>query len=180
LIFHPLSFSGVILVELEPIEDERGWFARTWCAEEFGDHGIATRWAQSSVSANRAKGTLRGLHYQCGRHAEAKLIRCSRGSLFDVAIDLRPASRTYRQWLAVELSAAAGNMLYLPEGVAHGYQTLEDETEVTYQISTGYCPESARGIRWNDPAFAIQWPLPAPILSARDAAFPDFVEVAYR
>jgi dTDP-4-dehydrorhamnose 3,5-epimerase len=160
---------------MEPIEDDRGHFARTWCAEEFAAHGIVAQPAQCSVSFNCRRGTLRGMHYQAAPHAEAKLVRCSRGAIYDVLLDLRPDSPTYCQWLGLTLTAADGHMVWLPEGLAHGFQTLVDEAEIFYQISTPYHPESARGVRWNDPAFGIEWPMERPILSARDAGICDFV-----
>ena len=167
---------GAFLVEMAPIEDERGWFARTWCAEEFAAQGLASQLAQCSVSFNRRKGTLRGMHFQASPHCEAKLVRCSQGSLFDVLIDLRPDSKTYRKWISVNLSAADNQMVYVPGGLAHGYQTLEDSTEVVYQISASYHADSARGVRWDDPVFGINWPLEFPVLSQRDTTYPDFKE----
>lgn len=173
--FTPTAVRGVWIVELERHEDERGWFARTWCAAEFARQGLNPNLSQCSASFNRRKGTLRGMHYQLAPHEEAKLVRCTRGAMFDVALDLRPGSPTFKQWAAVELTADNGRALYLPEGCAHGFQTLADDTEVFYQISAPWRPESARGVRWNDPVFGIRWPLAdAAVMSARDAGWPDF------
>jgi len=172
--FLPIALEGAWLVEIEPVADERGFFARTWCAEEFRERGLNPQWAQCGRSFNKRRGTLRGMHYQEQPHAEVKLVRCSSGAIFDVIVDLRPGSPSYCKWFSVELSASNGKMLYIPEGLAHGFQTLADDTEVFYQISEPYRPESARGVRWNDPAFGIQWPLRDPILSQRDRSFPDF------
>lgn len=161
------------MVELEPAADERGFFARAWCAEEFREHHLNPALAQCSISFNHRRGTLRGMHYQEAPHREAKLVRCTAGAIYDVIVDLRRASPTYCKWFAVELTAANRKMLYVPEGFAHGFQTLADQTEVFYQISEKYRPESSRGVRWNDPLFGIDWPIPAPILSPRDRAFAD-------
>ena len=173
--FLPTALPPLTIIEPEPIADERGLFARTWCREEFRAHGLDSDLAQCSVSANRRRGTLRGLHYQVAPRAEAKLVRCTAGAIIDVALDLRPESPTRGRWLAVELSARDRRMLYIPKGFAHGFQTLEDDTEVFYQISESYDPACARGVRWDDPAFAIRWPeAPGRILSERDASYPDF------
>jgi dTDP-4-dehydrorhamnose 3,5-epimerase len=165
---------GAYVIELEPIVDERGFFARTWCTQEFKVHGLNPNLAQCSVSFNKRKGTLRGMHYQIEPHQEAKLIRCCSGAIYDVILDLRRPSPTYCKWFAVELTAANRKMLYVPEGVAHGFQTLTDGVEVLYQISESYWPESARGARWDDPVFGIQWQIPDPIISPRDNSFPDY------
>ncbi|MEO8382465.1 MAG: dTDP-4-dehydrorhamnose 3,5-epimerase [Acidobacteriota bacterium] len=172
--FTPTPLEGVVEVVLEPIEDERGFFARTWCAEEFARFGLDRRLEQCSISHNRKRGILRGMHLQREPSAEAKLVRCTRGSIYDVALDLRRDSATYRRWFAIELSAGGRSMLYLPEGVAHGFQTLADDTEVFYQISRSHHPDDAWGVRWNDPAFGIDWPVDEPILSVRDASYPDY------
>ena len=174
MIFREAAVAGVFVIEPEPREDNRGFFARTWCQREFAQHGLNPRLVQTSISFNRRRGTLRGMHYQMPPHAEAKLIRCTRGAIWDVALDLRPASPTYRQHFGVELSAENRAALYIPEGVAHGFQTLVDETEVLYQMSEFYAPEAGRGIRFDDPAFAIPWPLPEPILLERDRTYADF------
>jgi len=160
-------------IELEPTVDERGFFARTWCAQEFKLRGLNPNLAQCSVSFNRQKGTLRGLHYQNEPYPEAKLVRCCSGSIYDVILDLRPTSPSYREWFAVELTAANRKMVYVPQGFAHGFQTLADETEVFYQISESYRPELAGGVRWDDPQFAIKWPVLEPIISKRDRTFVD-------
>jgi dTDP-4-dehydrorhamnose 3,5-epimerase len=171
--FTSLLLRGAYLVELEPIHDERGFFARTWCPGEFGAQGLNTKFVQCSISYNRRRGTLRGLHYQSKPHAEAKLVRCSAGAIYDVIVDLRPGSATFCQWLALELTAANHKMVYIPEGFAHGFQTLADESEVFYQISAPYVSECVRGVRWDDSAFRIEWPIADPIISDRDRAFPD-------
>jgi len=172
--FEPTPLSGAWIVALEPHADERGFFARVWCAEEFGARGLETRVAQTSLSLNRRRGTLRGMHWQAAPHEETKVVRCVRGAMFDVIIDLRPASPTYARHFAVELSAENRLALYVPKGFAHGFQTLADDTEVLYQISEFYAPAAGRGARWNDPAFGIRWPIAEPILSARDRDYPDF------
>jgi len=168
-----LPLSGAFLIELQLISDERGFFARTWCTEEFERLGLNPKLVQCSISWNARRGTLRGLHYQTEPYAEAKLIRCCSGAIYDVIVDLRPASPTYGKWIAAELTSENRRMLYVPEGFAHGFQTLIDDTEISYQISASYQPDHARGVRWNDPAFGIEWPISHPILSARDRAFAD-------
>ena len=170
--FRELDIKGVFLVTPEPARDRRGFFARTWCREEFAEHGIDDAFDQASVSYNHKRGTLRGIHYQAPPHGESKLVRCTRGSLFDVAVDLRPASPSYGRWVGEILSEVNHAALVIPEGCAHGFQTLEDETEVFYQIAGPYRPEASRGIRWNDPQLAVDWPLAGPILSERDADLP--------
>lgn len=172
--FTPLSLHGAYLIEPEPIHDDRGFFARTWCAEDFRSHSLNPKIVQCSISHNRRRGTLRGMHYQAKPHTEAKLVRCTAGGIYDVILDLEQGSATYRQWLAIELTAANHKMLYIPEGFAHGFQTLADESEVFYQISEPYVTECARGVRWNDPAFRIEWPIPDLILSDRDRNFPNY------
>ncbi len=176
MIFSETKLRGAFLIGLEEQEDERGFFARSFCREEFAAHGLNPNVMQCNVSFNRRKGTLRGMHYQATPYQEAKLVRCTMGSLYDVCIDLRPASPTYKQHFAVVLSAGERNMLYIPEGCAHGFQTLEDDTEIFYQMSQVYSPESARGVRWNDPAFAIEWPAAERIMSEKDRTYPDFTE----
>lgn len=172
--FIPTRLAGVFIIELERLDDERGFFARSFCHDEFARHGLATAFVQCNVSFNRSSGTLRGLHYQASPHAEPKLVRCTRGALYDVVVDIRVKSNTYKEWLAVELSADNYRMIYIPEGCAHGFQTLMDNSEVFYQMAAAYHPDAARGIRYNDAALGIQWPLAYPTLSARDAAYPDF------
>ena len=171
--FTSVPLGGAHLVELEPVADERGFFARSWCAEEFRSYGLNPALAQCSLSFNKRKGTLRGMHYQAEPHAEVKLVRCTSGVIYDVILNLRPASPTYCKWFAIELTAANRRMLYISAGIAHGFQTLADDTEVFYQMSVNYHPESARGVRWNDPLFAIEWPVRDLIISERDRSFPD-------
>ncbi|HZT79891.1 MAG TPA: dTDP-4-dehydrorhamnose 3,5-epimerase [Gemmataceae bacterium] len=171
--FHETRLRGAFLIDLDRREDERGHFARTYCEDEFAAVGLRPRWLQCNVSFNRRRGTLRGLHYQEAPFAEAKLVRCTRGAIFDVIVDLRPGSPTYGKWVAAELTADNGRMFYVPEGFAHGFQTLADDTEVFYQMSERYRPEAARGVRWDDAALAIAWPdCGERIISPRDLAFP--------
>lgn len=172
--FNQTPLSGAYLIEIEPHEDERGYFARTWCREEFLKHQLNTTIAQCSISYNRKKGTLRGVHYQVKPFEEAKVVACINGAIYDLIVDLRPASETFQRWFAVELSAEKKNMLYVPEGFAHGFQTLEDDCEIFYQISEEHQPEYARGIRFDDPAFGFQWPIGERLISERDRTFPDF------
>jgi dTDP-4-dehydrorhamnose 3,5-epimerase len=168
---------GAYIVEMEPIEDERGMFARSWCPNELRLHGLDPRLASCNVSFNRAAGTLRGMHYQASPHEEAKLVRCTAGAIYDVIIDLRPESGSSRCWFGIELNARNRTALYVPGGFAHGFQTLEAESEVLYLISTPYVAEAASGVRWDDPAFAIEWPPAAQrIMSDRDRSYPDFVQ----
>ncbi|MGA9465829.1 MAG: dTDP-4-dehydrorhamnose 3,5-epimerase [Terracidiphilus sp.] len=174
MIFHETDLAGVVVVEMQLLCDERGFFARSWCEREFRDHGLNSELVQCSISFNQAKGTLRGVHYQAAPNPEAKLVRCTRGSLYDVALDLRPDSSTYLKWTAAELSAENHRALYIPEGCAHGFLTLEDQTEVLYQMSEFYYPEAARGLRWDDPAFGIEWPGRVEVISERDRSYPDF------
>lgn len=179
--FTPTKLAGVWLVDMERHADERGWFARTWCTEEFAAHGLPKSFSQCSVSFNRRRGTLRGMHYQVAPHAEAKLVRCVRGALFDVALDLRPDSATFKQSVSAELTPDNGRALFIPEGCAHGFQTLAADTEVLYQIVGEHHPASGRGVRWDDPAFGIQWPLPAEVfVSPRDGALPSFAHAPAR
>jgi dTDP-4-dehydrorhamnose 3,5-epimerase len=178
VIFAEAGLKGAFIIEPERLEDERGFFARSWCQREFEARGLNPRLVQCNISFNRKRGTLRGMHYQVSPHAEAKLVRCTMGAICDVIIDLRPGSRTFTQWLIAELTAENHRMLYIPEGFAHGFQTLEDNTEVFYQMSEFYHPECARGIRWNDPQFGIRWPLGDPIVSKKDQTYPDFVDLA--
>ncbi|HJZ13556.1 MAG TPA: dTDP-4-dehydrorhamnose 3,5-epimerase [Acidobacteriota bacterium] len=176
MIFKETRLKGVYIIEVERLQDERGFFVRTFCREEFEKHGLNIRVVQCNVSYNRKKGTLRGMHYQLAPYSEAKLVTCVAGSIYDVVSDLRPESPTYCKWLAIELSACPPrSMLYIPENFAHGFQTLADDTEVFYQMSESYHPDSARGLRWDDPAFDIAWPAGNRIVSQRDQSFPDFV-----
>lgn len=172
--FIATELGGAYVIEPERMEDERGFFARTFCKDEFAAQGLRAAFVQCNVSFNARKGTLRGMHFQERPHEEAKLVRCTQGAIFDVIIDIRNSSPTFMRWVAMELTAESHRMLYVPEGFAHGFQTLADDSEVFYQMSELYRPESARGIRWNDQAFAIRWRLDNPIVSARDAAYPDF------
>ena len=175
MIFTETTLKGAFLLELEKREDERGFFARTWCQREFESHDLHKLWVQCNISFNRQKGTLRGLHYQTPPYEEAKLIRCTRGALYDVIIDLRPDSPTFMQWVAAELTADNCRLLYIPEGFAHGFQTLTDETEIFYQMSQFYAPEYAGGVRWDDPALNIAWPAAARTISERDRSYPDLL-----
>ena len=174
MIFTETRLAGAFTIDVEPHEDERGFFARVWDGEEFAQHGLDTRVVQSSIAYNRAAGTLRGLHFQALPFAETKLVRCTRGAIWDVVVDLRPGSPTFLEWVAVELSAENRRTLYVPEQFAHGYQTLEDGSEVWYQMSAPYAPQAARGLRWDDPKLGIDWP-PAErrVISERDLAWPD-------
>ncbi|MHC4949150.1 MAG: dTDP-4-dehydrorhamnose 3,5-epimerase family protein [Planctomycetota bacterium] len=170
---HPTELPGVMLLELEPRRDERGEFVRTWCRATFARLGLDADLAQCSVSRNPVRGTLRGLHYQRPPCAETKLVRCSRGAMHDVVLDLRPGSPTRGRWLGVELRADRPVCLSVPSGVAHGFLTLEEDTEVHYQMSRAYEPAAAAGVRWDDPAFAIEWPAPPVVMSDRDRRWPD-------
>ena len=173
--FTPTKLAGAFVIELERHDDERGFFARTWCRDEFADHGLVPHLAQCSLSRNASSGTLRGMHYQSAPHEETKLVRCTAGAIFDVIIDLRPESQTYGEWLGVELRADDGNALYVPKGFAHGFQTLVDEADVLYMIADPYVPEAASGVRWDDPAFGIEWPhAERRTISDRDRAWRDY------
>ena len=174
MIFTETRLKGAFLIQPELLEDERGFFACTWSQREFAERGLNSNPAQGNISFNKKKGTVRGMHYQAAPHGQAKLVRCTKGSIYDVIIDLRSSSATFKEWLGVELTASNHLMLYLPEDFAHGYQTLEDETEIVYQVSSRYAPESGRGIRWNDPAFGISWPLTETIINERDRTYPNF------
>jgi len=174
VIFSPIDLSGAFAIEPERLQDERGFFARSWCQEEFRLRGLNPRLVQCNISFNRRRGTLRGMHYQEAPHQEAKLVRCTKGAIYDAIINLRRESATYGQWRGLELTDENRLMIYVPEGFAHGFQTLCDDTEVFYQMSVLYHPESARGIRWDDPAFGISWPIAPPIISERDSQFDAF------
>jgi dTDP-4-dehydrorhamnose 3,5-epimerase len=175
MIFTQTPLKGAFLIDPEPHTDERGFFARIWCCREFREHGLDSSLVQCSISFNKRAGTLRGMHYQAAPHQETKLVRCTSGAIFDVIIDLRPRSPTLARHFSVVLSATNRKMLYVPPGFAHGFQTLEDDTEVVYQMSEYYRPEYARGVRWNDPAFAIEWPPVAErVMAPRDATYQDF------
>ncbi len=174
MIFHPTRLSGAYLIEPEQKHDERGFFARTWDSESFAAHGLNTRMVQCSISYNERRGTLRGMHYQIAPYEEAKIVRCTMGAIFDVLVDLRSESPTFKQWVASELTAENRHAFYCPEGLAHGFLTLTDATEVFYQITEVYHAESAQGVRWNDPAFAIEWPFVPMVIAARDAQYKGF------
>ena len=177
MIFHRTKLLGVVEVELDLHWDERGFFARSWCQREFEAEGLNPHIVQCNVSFNEKKGTLRGMHFQAAPHPEAKLVRCTRGAIYDVVIDLRPESPTHKQWAGVTLTAENRRMLYVPEGCAHGFLTLEDRAEIVYQMSEFYYPELARGIRWDDPAFQIAWPSKVEVISERDRTYPDFESI---
>ena len=172
--FTETPIGGVLLIDLDPIEDERGFFARTYCEEEFRRLGLEPHIAQSSMSWNARSGTVRGMHYQRDPHGEVKLVRCTSGAVHDIVIDLRRESPTFRRWFGADLTARNRRMLYIPQGIAHGYQSLENETEIIYSMSTPYCPEAAAGVRWDDPAFAVRWPLDVTVIAERDRTYPDF------
>ena len=174
VIFEDLPVPGSFVVVMEPIPDERGFFARSWSAQEFWTRGLSPDLVETSVSFNDRHATLRGMHYQVAPHEEAKLVRCTRGVIFDVVVDLRPASPAFRHWAGVELTAENRKALYVPEGCAHGFLTLTSGSEVLYQISHEHMPDFARGVRWDDPAFGIRWPVQPAILSERDRSYPDF------
>ena len=174
MIFIESKLPGVFEVHIEPTSDERGFFARTWCQKEFEAHALNPGLVQCSLSFNRRKGTLRGIHYQIAPHEETKLVRCTRGALYDVVIDPRPQSPTFKEWISVVLTAENRKMVYVPKGCAHGFLTLEDETEVFYQMSEFFNTESARGVRWDDPAFHITWPEQVQVISERDRTYANF------
>ena len=174
MIFSPTSLEGSYLIDLERHEDDRGFFARSWCAREFEEHGLAGDLKQCNISYNAKRGTLRGMHYQDKPFEEVRLVRCTRGSIYDVIIDLRPQSVTFRKHVGVTLSEEKRNALYVPKGFAHGFITLQDEVEVFYQMSEFYHPECARGVRWDDSAFGLRWPIEVQVISERDRTYPDF------
>jgi dTDP-4-dehydrorhamnose 3,5-epimerase len=174
VLFKPLELTGACLVEIEPRADERGFFARTFCEDEFAAAGLVTRFPQTSVSYNARRGTVRGMHFQAAPHQETKLVRCITGAVYDVIVDVRPDSATYLRSKGVELSAENRSALYIPTGFAHGFQTLADDSELLYMIDVNYVAEAARGVRWNDPSFRVQWPDPIKVISPRDLEFPDW------
>lgn len=174
MIFQETKLKGAYIIEPERLEDERGFFARTFCQKEFEKQGLNHRFVQCNISFNKKKATLRGMHYQVAPHEEAKIVSCARGAIYDVIIDLRLDSFTYCKWFAIELSAQNYVSLYIPEGFAHGFQTLADDTVVLYQMSEFYHPESSQGVRWNDRSFSINWPILPCILSNKDASYPDY------
>jgi len=172
--FTETEIKGAYILEAERIADERGFFARTWARDEFEAHGLDPNLAQCNVSYNHHKGTVRGMHWQDPPHAETKLVRCTQGGIYDVIVDIRADSPTYRTWVGVELTAENRRALYIPEGCAHGFQTLEDASEVFYMITEYYTPAAARGMRWNDPAISVTWPLEVTVISDRDRQYPDW------
>jgi len=172
MIFTESALSGAFTIEMEHIEDERGFFARSFSEEEFAAHGLPARMRQSNLSFNSRRGTLRGMHYQADPHAEDKLVRCTAGAIYDVIVDLRPRSPTERRWFGTELTARNRRSLFVPKGFAHGFITLCDESEVLYMMSASYAPGFGRGVRWNDPAFGIVWPIEPTVIAGRDAAYP--------
>jgi dTDP-4-dehydrorhamnose 3,5-epimerase len=174
MIFTKTKINGVFVLDPERIEDERGFFARAWSASEFAVHGIDPRLVQCNLSFNKRKGTLRGMHYQRSPHEETKIVRCTMGALYDVALDLRPDSPTFKQWAGATLTAENRQVLVIPPGCAHGFLTLADNTEIYYQMSVAYAPTHAAGVRWNDPAFGIQWPGAVTVIADRDRDYPDF------
>jgi dTDP-4-dehydrorhamnose 3,5-epimerase len=178
MIFTETKLSGAYVIELETFADERGFFAMNWSAKEFAARGLDALVAETNVSFNKHRGTLRGMHYQKDPHGQAKLVRCTRGAIYDVIIDLRPASQTMTDWFGVELTADNHRMLYIPLGFAHGFQTLVDDTEVSYQMSSVYVPGSGTGVRWNDRAFGISWPISALTINERDRTYLDFVPLS--
>ncbi|MHC4310199.1 MAG: dTDP-4-dehydrorhamnose 3,5-epimerase [Planctomycetota bacterium] len=174
MIFRETELKSSFIIEVERLDDDRGFFARGWCKREFESQGLVSRLVQANISLNKKGGTLRGMHYQIAPYEETKLVRCTRGSVYDVIIDLRPEASTYKKWLGVTLSADNHKMLYVPEGFAHGYQTLEDDTEVFYHVSEFYTPTAERGVRYDDPAFGINWPLEVQVISDKDKSWPDY------
>jgi dTDP-4-dehydrorhamnose 3,5-epimerase len=172
MIFRETTLKGAFVIEMEKFEDKRGFFARAWCQEESEANGLVSRVVQTNISFTKKRGTLRGMHYQVAPYEQVKLVRCTRGMIYDVIIDMRPDSPTFRKWTGVELTAENYIMLYVPENFAHGFQTLEDNTEVTYQVSQFYSPESERGVRHDDPVFQVEWPLPVEVISEKDIAWP--------
>jgi dTDP-4-dehydrorhamnose 3,5-epimerase len=175
VIFTATKLKGAYLIDIERLPDERGFFARTWCQKDFLAQGLAAEWVQCSISFNARQGTLRGMHYQIKPYEEAKLVRCTLGAIYDVIVDLRQGSSTFGQYISCVLSAKNRKMLYVPEGFAHGFITLEDNTEVSYQMSEFYAPEHSKGFRWNDPLFSIDWPAAIQVISERDRNLPDFI-----
>ncbi|MDZ5724897.1 dTDP-4-dehydrorhamnose 3,5-epimerase [Acetobacterium sp. K1/6] len=171
MVFNEMPLKGAYVIELEKIEDERGFFARSWCMEEFKKYGLSSQLVQLSISYNKRKGTLRGMHYQIRPYEEDKLVRCTQGAIYDVIADLRPNSVTYKQWISIELTSENRKTIYIPKGFAHGYQTLVDNTEVLYQMTEFFHPECARGFRWDDPIYNIIWPIEERITSDKDRNF---------
>jgi dTDP-4-dehydrorhamnose 3,5-epimerase len=174
MIFAETKLKGAFIIQPEKLEDERGFFARTWCKRELEAHGLNPNLVQCNISFNKKRGTIRGMHHQVPPHEEAKLVRCTMGAIYDVIIDLRPNSQTFKEWFSLELTDRNRKIIYIPEGVSHGFMTLDDNTEVFYQMSEFYAPECARGVRWNDPGFDIVWPGNVRVISERDNQYPDF------
>jgi len=174
--FHNTELEGAYVIQLDKYHDRRGFFARTYCQKEFQEQSLVSNIAQANTSFNKKAGTLRGMHFQAEPHQETKLVRCTSGAIYDVIVDMRHWSATYKRWIAVELTAENGRMLYVPDHFAHGFITLKDRTEVHYLVSEFYAPGAERGIRWDDPAFAIEWPRPVEVISEKDAAWPDFAD----
>ena len=172
--FKETELNGAFIIEIEKIKDKRGFFARAWCQNEFKTHGLTPLVVQTNISYNKKKGTLRGMHYQKTPYEESKFIRCTRGAIIDVIIDLRPDSSTYKKWISVNLTADNYKMIFVPEGFAHGFQTLSDHAEILYQVSQFYTPGSEDGIRWNEPGFGIKWPLEVTVISDKDMNWPDY------
>jgi dTDP-4-dehydrorhamnose 3,5-epimerase len=170
--FIKTEINGVYLIEPDLLSDDRGFFARTWCEDEFQAAGLNAHLVQCNISFNKKRGTIRGMHYQTEPYSETKVIRCTMGAIYDVALDLRPTSPTRHRWIAVRLNAGNHRMIYIPEGVSHGFQTLQDNTEVFYQMSEKYRPECSRGVRWDDPAFGIRWPFEVSSISKKDSSYP--------
>ena len=173
--FIPTKIPGAYLIEIQPIADDRGFFSRTFCIDEFQQHGLNSNFVQCNVSFTSQQGTIRGMHYQVAPHTETKLVRCTRGAIYDIILDLRPESPTFKQWVATELTANNHQMFYIPSGCAHGFQTLVDDTEVLYQMSGLYSAGAAKGVRWNDPAFEIEMPLAVSSINERDKNYLDFI-----
>lgn len=178
MVFTSTGLEGAYIIDIEPRNDDRGFFARTYCAREFGQHGLKTEFVNTNISVSTSRGTMRGMHYQVTPHAEVKLIRCTRGAIYDAIVDLRPESTTYTAWLGVELTAANYRMLYVPEGFAHGFLTLTDDVEVVYQVSAFYAPGAESGVRYDDPSFSIDWPADVRVLSEKDRSWAPFVPTA--
>lgn len=176
--FLKTKIDGVVVVDVDRITDDRGFFARAWCRGEFADQGLTAEWVQANVGRSTRAGALRGMHYQRAPYAEVKLVRCTKGAVYDVALDLRPSSPTYRAWVAVTLDADGHRMLYIPQGCAHGYQTLADDSEIAYLTSRPYVRDAAAGVRYDDPAFGIQWPAAVSVMSEQDANWPLIQEVS--
>jgi dTDP-4-dehydrorhamnose 3,5-epimerase len=176
MLFTPTELVGAFVIDVQLFEDNRGFFTRTWSIDEFENRGLVSQIVQMNLSYNRIKGTLRGMHFRHAPYAETKLVRCVRGAILDVIIDIRPESPSYKRWISVELTAENRRALYVPEGFAHGFQTLVDDVEVMYQVSQAYMPSAEGGVRYNDPAFGISWPMPPTQISPKDTQWPDFVE----